>query len=219
MTYFKPAEDGRLLDPCAGEGTAAAALAKALNSTSWGVELSPVRAQAALKNMDRVLCAAWQTCSLTNESITLLFLNPPYNYDRFGDQRRLEFEFLKSATPKLVRRGMLVYIVPHRLLSDETVASILASYYENLAVLRYPGTDYDQVIILGYRRQHYKIPRRRLPAFKNWARSSRPCSRRSPPRNTFCCPPRSRAPAAPVSNSAGWTTARRNWQTPRSKQA
>jgi hypothetical protein len=75
-TWFAPANDGRLLDPCAGEGSAAGLLAKALNCTSWGVELSPARAQVAEKNMDRFLCAAWQTCTLTNESITLLFLNP-----------------------------------------------------------------------------------------------------------------------------------------------
>ncbi|RPI91098.1 MAG: class I SAM-dependent methyltransferase, partial [Chloroflexi bacterium] len=30
-TYFKPAASGRLLDPCAGEGTAASILARALN--------------------------------------------------------------------------------------------------------------------------------------------------------------------------------------------
>ena len=39
-TYFAPAENGRLLDPCAGEGTAASILAKALNCASWGAELS-----------------------------------------------------------------------------------------------------------------------------------------------------------------------------------
>lgn len=157
-TYFQPAEDGRLLDPCAGEGLAARSLAKALNCTSWGVELSPTRAQVAENNMDRVLCAAWQTCTLTNESVTLLFLNPPYNYDRFGDQRRLETEFLKSATPKLARGGALVYIVPLNLLGDETVAALLVAYYENLAVVRYPETEYNQVIVMGYRRQRYKNP-------------------------------------------------------------
>ena len=45
--YFKPAESGRLLDPCAGEGIAAAILATALNCQSWGAELSPVRAALA----------------------------------------------------------------------------------------------------------------------------------------------------------------------------
>jgi 16S rRNA G966 N2-methylase RsmD len=157
-TWFAPANDGRLLDPCAGEGSAAGLLAKALNCTSWGVELSPARAQVAEKNMDRVLCAAWQTCTLTNESITLLFLNPPYNYDRFGDQRRLETEFLKTTTPKLMRGGALIYIVPLKLLGDETVAALLVAYYEDLVVLRYPDTEYGQVIVMGYRRQHYKNP-------------------------------------------------------------
>ena len=66
-TYFQPAEDGRLLDPCCGEGSAAGALARAMKCTSWGVELSPSRAQVAEKNMDHILCAAWQTCTLTNE--------------------------------------------------------------------------------------------------------------------------------------------------------
>jgi 16S rRNA C967 or C1407 C5-methylase (RsmB/RsmF family) len=42
-TYFKPADSGRLLDPCAGEGTAASILANALNCQSWGAELSPAR--------------------------------------------------------------------------------------------------------------------------------------------------------------------------------
>jgi hypothetical protein len=155
-TWFAPANDGRLLDPCAGEGSAAGLLAKALNCTSWGVELSPTRAQVVEKNMDRVLCAAWQTCTLTNESITLLFLNPPYNYDRFGDQRRLETEFLKTTTPKLMRGGALIYIVPLKLLGDETVAALLVAYYEDLVVLRYPDTEYGQVIVMGSQRQHYK---------------------------------------------------------------
>ena len=76
-TWFAPANDGRLLDPCAGEGSAAGLLAKALNCTSWGVELSPARAQVAEKNMDRVLCAAWQTCTLTNEFDHAAFPEPP----------------------------------------------------------------------------------------------------------------------------------------------
>lgn len=157
-TWFTPANDGRLLDPCCGEGSAAGTMARELNCTSWGVELSPARAQIAEKNMDRILCAAWQTCTLTNESITLLFLNPPYNYDRFGDQRRLETEFLKTTTPKLFRGGALVYIVPLTLLGDESVATLLVAYYENLAVVRYPETTYNQVIVMGYRRQRYKNP-------------------------------------------------------------
>jgi superfamily II DNA or RNA helicase len=157
-TYFKPADSGRLLDPCAGEGTAASILAHALNCQSWGAELSPVRAALAAEKMDRLLNAPWGSCHLTNESITLLFLNPPYSHDRLGDQKRLELEFLKSTTPKLARGGALVYIVPHALLRDLDVASHLAGYYEQLTVYRYPETEFNQVIVLGLKRQKFKIP-------------------------------------------------------------
>jgi hypothetical protein len=118
ITYFKPADSGRLLDPCAGEGTAASILAKALNCQSWGAELSPARAALAVETMDRLFNTPWSSCHLTGETITLLFLNPPYSHDRLGGQKRLELEFLKSTTPKLVRGGVLIYIVPHPLLRD-----------------------------------------------------------------------------------------------------
>ena len=68
-TWIAPANDGRLLDPCCGEGSAAVALARAMSCTNWGVELSPARSQVAERQMDRVLCAAWQTCTLTNAGV------------------------------------------------------------------------------------------------------------------------------------------------------
>ncbi len=157
-TYFKPAETGRLLDPCAGEGTAASILAKALNCQSWGAELSPARAALASEKMDRLFNTPWGSCHLTGESITLLFLNPPYSHDRLGDQKRLELEFLKSTTPKLMHGGVLIYIVPHQLLRDLDVSSHLAGYYENITVHRYPETGFNQVIVLGLKRLKFKMP-------------------------------------------------------------
>ncbi|NOH00495.1 MAG: DEAD/DEAH box helicase [Chloroflexi bacterium] len=156
--YFKPAESGRLLDPCAGEGTAASILAKAFNCQSWGAELSPALAALAAEKMDRLFNTPWSSCHLTSESITLLFLNPPYSHDRLGDQKRLELEFLKSTTPKLIRGGVLIYIVPHPLLRDLDVASHLAGYYENIRIYRYPDTGFNQVIVLATKRVKYKIP-------------------------------------------------------------
>ena len=157
-TYFKPAETGRLLDPCAGEGIAASILAKALNCQSWGAELSPARASLASEKMDRLFNAPWGSCHLTGESITILFLNPPYSHDRLGDQKRLELEFLKSTTPKLIHGGALIYIVPHQLLRDLDVSSHLAGYYENITVHRYPETGFNQVIVLGLKRLKFKMP-------------------------------------------------------------
>ena len=59
-SYLKPpAEKGRLFDPCAGEGKAAFALGIALNCETWGVELSPERAEKAQNAMDKVYQAPW----------------------------------------------------------------------------------------------------------------------------------------------------------------
>ena len=74
-TYMKqPIENGRLFDPCAGEGRTAATLGQALNCETWGVELSPDRAEKAQQVMDKVYQAPWQACFLSDESISWLYL-------------------------------------------------------------------------------------------------------------------------------------------------
>ena len=111
--------------------------------------------------LDKVYPTAWQACQLTDESITFLFLNPPYDYNRLDTHKRLELEFLKSTTPKLVRGGLLVYIVPQHILGLAEVARLLASQYEALSVYRFPDGLFDkfkQVVVLAYRRLAYKAP-------------------------------------------------------------
>lgn len=103
---------GRLLDPCAGEGEIASILGKLLNCETWGCELFPYRAEKAAARIDKCHSAAWEGCSLTDESVTLLWLNPPYDDDRHGDDKRLELAFLKSTTPKLVAMGTVIEPVP-----------------------------------------------------------------------------------------------------------
>ena len=162
QSYIAPAEiRARLFDPCAGEGWAASQLGQALNCETWGVELSPERAAKAEQVMDKVYQAPWQACFLTDESISCLFLNPPYEYDRFDDQKRLELEFLKSTTPKLARGGLLVYIIPQRILGMPEVARLLGGHYENTRIYRFPDglfEKFQQVVVFATRRLAYKIP-------------------------------------------------------------
>lgn len=161
-TYIQPAAArGRLLDPCAGEGQAAAVMGQTLNCETWGAELSYQRHALAAGVMDLVHQAPWQACQLTDESITLLFLNPPYENDRYGDGKRLELAFLKSTTPKLARGGLLVYIVPQHILDNTETARYLAGHYEQMTVQRFPGdlfAKFKQVAVLAYRRKSYKLP-------------------------------------------------------------
>src|SRR3990172_1879868 len=73
---------GRLLDPCAGEGEVASLLGRLLDCETWGCELFPYCAEKATARMDKCHSAAWESCSLTDEAVTLLWCNPPYDDDR-----------------------------------------------------------------------------------------------------------------------------------------
>ncbi len=161
-TYLKPpAENGRLFDPCAGEGKAVSALGKALNCETWGVELSPDRAEKAQNVMDKVYQAPWQSCVLSDESVSWLYLNPPYEFDRFDGQKRLEWDFLKTTTSKLMRGGLLTYIIPQKILGMIEVARLLAGHYEAITVYRFPDGLYEkfkQVVVLAYKRKLYQLP-------------------------------------------------------------
>jgi hypothetical protein len=63
------------------EGEIAYLLGRLLNCETWGCELFPYRAEKATARMDKCHSAAWESCSLTDESVTLLWLNPPYDDD------------------------------------------------------------------------------------------------------------------------------------------
>ncbi|PKK88334.1 MAG: hypothetical protein CVV64_19300 [Candidatus Wallbacteria bacterium HGW-Wallbacteria-1] len=161
-TYLKPSiEKGRLFDPCAGEGKAASALGNALNCETWGVELSPERAEKAQNAMDKVYQAPWQACVLSDESVSWLYLNPPYEFDRFDGQKRLEWDFLKTTTSKLMRGGLLTYIIPQKILGMIEVARLLAGHYEAITVYRFPDSLYEkfkQVVVLAYKRKVFHPP-------------------------------------------------------------
>jgi hypothetical protein len=161
-SYLKPpAEKGRLFDPCAGEGKAASTLGIALNCETWGVELSPERAEKAQNVMDKVYQAPWQACVLSDESVSWLYLNPPYEFDRFDGQKRLEWDFLKTTTSKLMRGGLLTYIIPQKILGMMEVARLLAGHYEAITVYRFPDSLYEkfkQVVVLAYKRKVFHAP-------------------------------------------------------------
>lgn len=177
-TYINPATDGmqsRLLDPCCGEGTAAALLGAALNCQTWGVELSYTRAAKAAEVLDKVYQAAWEACSLTEESVNLLFLNPPYDDDRVENQGRLELAFLRSAKAKLVRGGLLVYIIPQRMCANGEISRHLAGNFENFTIGRYQESAYGQIVILATRSQNYHVPApEEIAAVRSWTEAEIP---------------------------------------------
>jgi hypothetical protein len=158
-TYIAAAENkARLLDPCCGEGTAAAMLGNALNCETWGTELSYKRAELAEKVLDKSFNCPWESVWITQESVTLLFLNPPYDTDAIEGKGRLEYQFLKSATPTLARGGLLVYIIPQNLLGNHDVAKRLVTHYKDFKVGLYAKSAYKQAILFATKRDFVHVP-------------------------------------------------------------
>ena len=158
-TYISPAsERGRLLDPCCGEGKAASMLGLKLNCETWGAELSYRRAAIAEATMTRVYQAPWESTWLTPESVSFLFLNPPYDTDSIDNQGRLEAGFLKSTTPALIRGGLLVYIIPQKMFANAEIAKRLVTYYKDFKIGLYKDSAYGQAILFAIKRDTTHIP-------------------------------------------------------------
>ncbi len=142
----------RLLDPCAGEGTAAATLAVALGAETYGIELNTERAEIARARLDHVLATSAFSVRLANGAFSALFLNPPYSHD--DEQRRLEHAFLTSLTRALCPGGVLVFLIPQSRLAIS--ARYLASHYNGFRVYRFPDPEFaafQQIVLFATRKR------------------------------------------------------------------
>jgi Uncharacterised methyltransferase family (DUF6094) len=149
--YVLPSQDtGRLIDPCAGEGIAAAYLAQEWHLASYAVEIDAERAQASAQRLTRVLHLDYAAARVPPHAFQVLFLNPPYSPDE-GEARRTEYRFLRDTTKWLQPQGLLIYIIPQSRL-DARMARFLATYYSNLRAYRFPDPEFDefrQMVVFG----------------------------------------------------------------------
>ena len=140
---------GRLLDLCAGKGATLVQLADA-----WGVELHPERAVAAKSAVDaliaerptlllqdrhvtRRLAGSMQFMNISQGDFSCIINNPPYDFDE-ADKRR-EVRFLNKATGWLQTNGILIFIIPQRILRLKRIAEPLLSWYADLRVYALPS--------------------------------------------------------------------------------
>lgn len=181
---LRPATKGgsfRFLDPCAGQGEALSQAVAVMQSQSaqvqtYGVELSDTRAPLAADVLDQCICADWADITCSHKSISLLWLNPPYD-DEVGEKetrkRRLEYIFLQNTLKVLQTGGLLVYIVPLKLLQQKNVAKFLAGYFEGLRIYKLPGGEFErfgQVVLFGYRKPSGSLDEGELAKFEQHAR-------------------------------------------------
>jgi len=168
-SFLKPDEKGkvyRLLDPCCGKGTALNIISQKLSEKyrfkkfkTYGVELDLQRYTEAQAMLNHTIHAdALTETRISNEYFSLLFLNPPYDWEQeseetyYSNSTRYELSFLQKYTEKLRPGGILVFIVPFSFLSRYSCCSFLTSNYSHIKIFKFPAELYKpfkQIVIFA----------------------------------------------------------------------
>jgi hypothetical protein len=155
----------RIADPCCGEGVALAEVKNALTDAGAAVEALAIefdaeRAWHAKQLLDTVLHADMNDAWVSARSTGLLFLNPPYGHTvadtgQTGDGKhseRLELLFLRKTAGWLQAGGVLVFIVPHTVMSEE-MANYLCRHFTHLTAWSAPERQFKQMVVFGIKRR------------------------------------------------------------------
>jgi len=145
----------RLLDPCAGEGTALKQIGEMLCAETYGIELDRHRGQIAKENLTQCLITDYMATRISNQAFSMLYLNPPYEWairnDEVSVSERYERTFLRNTIRYLIPNGILIYLIPQGRL-DKTIAKILAFRFTDVKVYRFPEDEYrpfKQIVLFG----------------------------------------------------------------------
>lgn len=150
-----------VLDPCCGEGDALAALLEAAGVSErngYAIELDEGRSVAVRKKLpaSRVVGSAdFLGTTITGQSMSLVWLNPPFD-DEYGGGGRVEMEFLARTTTCLVKGGVLAFVLPESVLDgDWRIREHLSQWYRDLAVFAFPEKQrrFGEVLVIGTRKE------------------------------------------------------------------
>jgi len=157
LICFKRGKDSiNLLDPCCGDGFALSCIrpSGSIRCRTWGVELDIERADAASKVLDESVQGSIFDAHIDPaDSFGLLWLNPPYDSGIEGE--REEMRFFKHSLKWLCKGGVLVFIVPERILADERNRKRISEDFYDCRALRVHRDDYPafkQAVLFGKKR-------------------------------------------------------------------
>ena len=147
----------RLFDPCCGTGEALRILASGESEVeTYGIELEKSRYAEAIENLGYVLHAdALTEVKFSSQLADLLFLNPPYDEGYRG--QRMEKEFLLELYRSMALKGLLVFIIPHKVLW--VVKDHMAIYYDNFEFYRFPDGEFEkfgQIVVIARKKRTTK---------------------------------------------------------------
>lgn len=146
------------LDPCLGDGAAFSCLLKAADARRYGIEIDANRTDQARSLGIETLHANTMDVRCPAESISLLYLNPPYDLEvGQTNNQRLELVFLEHTYRWLKPGGVLVFVIPQPQL--KSCARTLGEHFADLTVFRLSEpacVQYRQIAIIGSRRRRHQ---------------------------------------------------------------
>lgn len=157
--YLNPTVSSQFsaLDPCVGDGVAFAHLLHDVAAHRYGIEIDANRAEQARALGIEILQANAMDVRCQAEAVSLLYLNPPYDWESGeSNNQRLEFVFLEHTYRWLKAGGVLLFVIPQQRLGK--CARLLAEHFIDLRVLRLtepPCLQYNQIVVLATRRKRH----------------------------------------------------------------
>jgi len=146
------------LDPCVGDGVAFTRLLEGTHAHQYGIEIDANRAEQARELGIETLHANTMDVRCPAESVSLLYLNPPYDLEvGQTNNQRLELVFLEHTYRWLEPGGVLIFVIPQPQLKP--CARTLSEYFGDLRVYRLTepaSVQYKQVAVLGKRRKRHQ---------------------------------------------------------------
>jgi Uncharacterised methyltransferase family (DUF6094) len=146
------------LDPCVGDGVAFTHLLKGTDARRYGIEIDANRAEQSSGLGIDTLHANTMDVRCPAETLSLLYLNPPYDFETGQtDNQRLELVFLEHTYRWLRPGGVLLFVIPQLRLKPS--ARVLSEHFADLSVFRLTepaSVQYKQIAVLGLRRKRHQ---------------------------------------------------------------
>jgi hypothetical protein len=145
------------LDPCVGDGAAFNHLLNGVTAHRYGVEIDANRAEQARALGIETLQANTMDVRCSPEAVSLLYLNPPYDWESGeSNNQRLELVFLEHTYRWLKTGGVLLFVIPQVRLAK--CARLLSEHFTDLRVFRLTEPaclQYKQIVVLATRRKRH----------------------------------------------------------------
>ena len=145
------------LDPCVGDGVAFAHLLQSVDCNRYGIEVDANRAEKAQALGIETLRANTMDIRCPAESVSLLYLNPPYDWEAGeSNNQRLEFVFLEHTYRWLKAGGVLLFVIPQTRLAK--CARLLSEQFTDMKVLKLTEPaclQFNQIVVLATRRRRH----------------------------------------------------------------